>query len=147
MQGFMLSNVWIVIKIRASNETSLNLQKQIYEHKRDFIKGNVNNMVRHNLETNNNFKNSKMLVYIHGKKKKKRRKMAETSTISNYNTIELRHSFFNISLSSQIAAKKLHNSLFEIFWFHRFHIYIYIYMCVCVCVCVCVFCFIQKIEN
>ena len=47
-------------------------------HKRKFKRENMNNsLVKHNLETNPNFnfKDSKMLVYIHYKKKRK--KMSE----------------------------------------------------------------------
>ena len=55
-------------------ETSRNLQKRIYEHKRNLIKGNVNNsMVIQNLETNHKFD----FKYI--------AKMPESSIISNYN--------------------------------------------------------------
>ena len=41
------------------------IQKRIYDHKSDLIKGNANcAIVRYNLETNHNFKDFKVLVYI-----------------------------------------------------------------------------------
>ena len=49
-------------------ETSNSVKKQIEDYMRDLKKGNINNgLVRHNLETNNNFnfKEFKMLVYLH----------------------------------------------------------------------------------
>ena len=55
-------------------ENSRNLKKRIYEHIRDFKKGNISNcLVKHNLKSNNFIlKDFKMLVYIHNKKKVKR---------------------------------------------------------------------------
>ena len=61
-QGLMKFHVWIVIK---NMPQKTNLQP----HKR-LKKGNINNvLVKHNLETNHNFnfKDFKMLIYIHNK--------------------------------------------------------------------------------
>ena len=50
--------------------TYCSIDKWIYEHRKDFKRANINNsLIKHNLETNHNFnfKDSKMLVYIHKK--------------------------------------------------------------------------------
>ena len=71
------------------------INKRIYDHTRSLKRGNIKNvLVRYNLETNHNFnfKDSKMLLQI---RKKKRRKIVATSIISNYNTIKQDCFFFN----------------------------------------------------
>ena len=63
--------------------------KQIYEHKRDFKRADINNsLVKNNLETNRNinFKGLKILIYKHNNKK--RCKIVKSRIISNYNTIK-----------------------------------------------------------
>ena len=75
-------------------ETSYTINTQIYEHRRDLKRADLNNdLVKHNLETNHNFnfKDPKMLVYIYSKK---HWKIVESSIISNPNTITNRDSVF-----------------------------------------------------
>ena len=61
----------IAISGYGTDESFCILNKQLYGHMRDLEKGNKNNnLVKHSLETNHNFnfKDFKMLVYIHNLK-------------------------------------------------------------------------------
>ena len=64
-------------------------------------------MVRDNLESNHNFKDTIILVYMHKKTKtKKKRKIAESSITFTYNSIKQRPGFFNLSHSLVWLALK-----------------------------------------
>ena len=68
-------------------ETYCDLKKHIQEQG-DLKKRKINNgLIKHNLETNQNFnfKDSKILVHIH---KKKHQKTVKSNIISNHNTIK-----------------------------------------------------------
>ena len=74
-------------------QTSLNINKRIYEERRDLKRVNINNsLVNHNLETNHYiiFKDSKMLVLMHDKKTPK---IIESSVLSYHK----RNAAFSIS--------------------------------------------------
>ena len=78
-------------------ETCYRFYKRIYEHKRDIRRTDMNDgLVKYNLETNHSFdfKDSKLLVYIHFKKY---REMSESRIVSNYNTINQKPDFFNVT--------------------------------------------------
>ena len=112
-------------------ETSRKIRKLIYEHRRDLIKGNVNNsLVRCNLEINHNFnfKDFKMLVCIPNKKGGK---IVKSSIIFNSNTMKQTLGFFNLSLYlvklvQKVANFFIWNSLVSLIIYIYIYIYIYI---------------------
>ena len=70
-----------------TGETSWNLNKRIYEHKKDFKTGNTSNsLVSHNISTNHifYFQNSAIFAFIHDKNK---RRIIEAYSITHHNTI------------------------------------------------------------
>ena len=82
--------------------------KQIYEHKRDLKRADINkSLVKYNLEINHkfNFQDSKMLVHIH---KKKHQKMVESIIISKPQYYQTEIGFFQcISIFGQIVAENV----------------------------------------
>ena len=78
-------------------ETSRNLKKRLYEHKRNIKFGDSNNcLFQHISKTQHmfNFRNASMIAYIHNKRL---RQIFEASAISNIPNINSRSGFFNIS--------------------------------------------------
>ena len=76
-------------------ETSRNLNKRIYEHKKDFKTGDTNSLVSHNILTKYtfDFQNSAMFAFIHDKSK---RIIIEACSIVHPNTILQWQGFFKI---------------------------------------------------
>ena len=76
-----------------------------------------NVLVKHNLETNQNFnfKGSKMLINIHNKH---HRNIVESSIIFCYIVLSKTGFFLLIFFFSQISAKKLQDPLFELVRLH-----------------------------
>ena len=100
-----LSNAF-VYKFRCLNfnkfyrgETSRNLNKRIYEYKKDFKTGNkTNSLVSQNILTNHTFGflNFAIFAFIHNKNK---RRIIEACSIAHHKTIQQRQGFFKISPS------------------------------------------------
>ena len=91
-------------------ETSKNLNKRIYEHKKDFKTGNTtNSLVSHNILTNQtfDFQNSAIRAFIHDKNK---RKIIEACSIAHHNTIP-QVFFQNFTIYRKNNIKRIQNSL------------------------------------
>ena len=78
-----------------------------------------NDLMKYNLKTYGNFKDTKMLFNMHNKQ---HRKIGESSIISNNHTIKQRPVFFKlISSCRQIRAKRLRDPLFKQIHHHHHH--------------------------
>ena len=92
-------------------ETSRNLNKRIYEDRKDFQTGNTtNSLVSHNILTHHtfDFQNSVIFAFIHDKNKQR---IIEACSIGHHKTIPKRQGFLqNFTIYRENNIKRIQNS-------------------------------------